>query len=193
MCFVPFDLFATCEQVFKAKFQPYIFLTTVSNYREERKLKLLINVHIKRQEIQAATFEIFVIFFWIFVNYEAFFWNFLMSNFPAFYVHNRDKPNFNRTTCSSCARTRGMKYSNIFFLKYSIIFFVGPYIPYLRILMISSFPTYLQVLIYQCNVMSCDISCVAGQISYNLILDYNQNYCPTLCRFLWDLLNSINY
>ena len=66
MCFVLFDLFATCEQVLKAKFQPYIFLTTVSNYREERKLKLLINVHIKRQEIKAATFEIFVIFFFDF-------------------------------------------------------------------------------------------------------------------------------
>ena len=144
MCFVPFDLFATCEQLFKAKFQPYFFLTAVSNYREERKLKLLINVNIKRQEIEATTFEIFVIFLGgIFVNYEAFFGNFLMSNFPAFYVHNRDKPNFNRSTCSPCARTRGMKYSNIFFLKYSIIFFVGPHIPYLRILMISSFPTLL--------------------------------------------------
>jgi len=42
------------------------------------------------------------------------------SNFPAFYVHNRDMPNFNRTTRSSCALTRGMKYSNIFVMKYSI-------------------------------------------------------------------------
>ena len=84
-----------------------------------------------------------------------------MSNFPAFYVHNRDKPNFNRTTRSSCARTCGMKYSNIFFMKY---FLCGP-LSYLRILMISSFPTYLQVLIYQCNVMSCDRCSAAGQIS----------------------------
>ena len=49
--FVPLHLFETCDQLFKVKFQPYFFLTAVSNYYEERKLKLLINVHIKRQEI----------------------------------------------------------------------------------------------------------------------------------------------
>ena len=35
----------------RLNFNPIFFLTAVSNYREERKLKLLINVHIKRQEI----------------------------------------------------------------------------------------------------------------------------------------------
>ena len=70
MCFVAFDLFATCEQLFKAKFQPYFFLTAVSCYCEERKLKLLINIqYIKRQKIEVATFEIFVAMFWIFVKY----------------------------------------------------------------------------------------------------------------------------
>ena len=42
-------------------------------------------------------------------------------------------------------------------------FLCGP-LSYLRILRISSFPTYLQVLIYQCYVMSCDICSAAGHI-----------------------------
>ena len=35
----------------KLNFNPIFFLTAVSNYREERKLNLLTNIHIKRQEI----------------------------------------------------------------------------------------------------------------------------------------------
>ena len=52
ICFVPLDLRASlnfahiCEQLFKAKFQA-IFLTDVSNYCKERKIKLSVNVYIK--------------------------------------------------------------------------------------------------------------------------------------------------
>jgi len=50
-------------------------LTDVSNYFEERKIKLSVNVYIKIARNLGTTFEILVATFWIFGNFLATFWH----------------------------------------------------------------------------------------------------------------------
>ena len=81
MCFVPLDLRVSlnfahiCEQLLKLNFKLF-FLTDVSNYCEERKIKLSVNVYIKIARNLGSNFgnfgSNFLDFWQFFSNFLAF-------------------------------------------------------------------------------------------------------------------------